>query len=215
MVEHISPLHLEDHLDDAPAVFSNPGWLYNIGNLLALLGALLLFVLLAGSTLSFVGLAAHFLGNWPAVLTTAASLIFWISGMYYAKAWAGGFPPHARSTAIGHGLSTLGALTIGVALMGLAHTEVSLALAIIATILHAGGKLASWRAPQSDTYFKAMPLYSRVPYFTTLCLDMRSDILAGAPLGATLIGLVLPLFLAMATLFWARADWILLQKSAE
>ena len=212
-----SPIRFERHHVEAVATFSNPGLLYNIGNLFAFFGTLALFMLLSGSGRGVTadGFAAHFLGNWPAVLTTAASLVFWISGMQYAKAWAKGFPPEARSNNAGHALSTLGALTIGIALMGLARTEVSLALAIIATILHAGGKLASWRAPSRDDYFKPMPLYSRVPYVTTLCLDMRSDVLAGGALNDVVTGLSLPLFLLVATMFWARADWLLLQKVGE
>ena len=215
MRELAPPHRFERRQVDMASIFSNPGLLYNIGNLLAIFGTLTLFMLLSGSGRGVTadGFVAHFLGNWPAVLTTAASLIFWVSGMQYAKAWAKGFPPEAKSNNAGHALSTLGALTIGVALMGLARSEVSLALAIIATILHAGGKLASWRAPGADDYLKPMPLFSRVPYVTTLCLDMRSDVLSGAGLNDVVTGLALPMFLLMATMFWARADWLLLQKA--
>ncbi len=217
MRELASPIRFERSRVAVVPTFSNPGLLYNIGNLIAFFGALALFMLLSGSGRGVTadGFVAHFLGNWPAILTTAASLIFWVSGMQYAKAWAKGFPPDAKSNNFGHALSTLGALTIGVALMGLARTEVSLALAIIATILHAGGKLASWRAASRDDYFKPMPLYSRVPYVTTLFLDMRSDVLSGIALNDVVTGLALPLFLLVATMFWARADWLLLQKVGE
>lgn len=217
MRELASPHRFGRRQVDFVSILSNPGLLYNIGNLIAFFGALALFMLLSrsGRGVTADGFVAHFLGNWPAVLTTAASLIFWVSGVQYAKAWTKGFPPEAKSNNAGHALSTLGALTIGVALMGLARTEVALALAIIATILHAGGKLASWRAPGADDYFKPMPLYSRVPYVTTLCLDMRSDMLAGGALNDVVTALSLPLFLLVATLFWARADWLLLQKVRE
>jgi hypothetical protein len=215
MRETISPLQFEPRPVEVAPTFSNPGLLYNIGNLIALCGALALFILLSGSGRGVTadGFVAHFLGNWPAVLTTLASLVFWVSGAQYAKAWAKGYPPEAKSNSAGHALSTMGALTIGIALIGLARTEVALALAIIATILHAGGKLASWRAPTRDGYFKPMPLFSRVPYVTTLCLDMRNDLLSGAALHEVAIVLALPLFLLIATLFWARADWLLLQDT--
>jgi hypothetical protein len=205
MRELASPLRYEQRHVEAVAIFSNPGLLYNIGNLIAFFGALALFMLLSGSGR---GVTAD-----GFVLTTAASLIFWVSGVQYAKAWAKGFPPVTKSNNAGHALSTLGALTIGIALMGLARTEVALALAIVATILHAGGKLASWRSPTCDDYFKPMPLYSRIPYVTTLCLDIRNDVLTGGPLHIVMPGLVLPLFLICATAFWARADWLLLQKA--
>ncbi len=214
MRELASPLRFERRRVELKPTFSNPGLLYNIGNLIAFFGALALFMLLSGSGrgVTVDGFAAHFLGNWPAVLTTAASLIFWGSGVQYAKAWTHGFPPEAKSNKAGHALSTLGAFTIGFALMGLARSEVSLALAIIATILHAGGKLTSWRAPHCDDYFKPMPLYSRIPYVTTLCLDMRNDVLSGNAMTDVVTGVALPLFLLVATTFWARADWLLLQK---
>ncbi len=215
MREFASPLQLAERPVIVTATLSNPGLLYNIGNCFAVIGAMALFALLSdsGNSVKAEGFVTHFLGHWPALLTTIASVIFWISGMNYAKAWDRGFPPEARANNIGHALSTVGALTIGVALMGLARTEATLALAIIATILHAGGKLASWRSPTCDDYFKPMPLYSRVPYVTTLCLDMRSDVLTGGSLMALAAGLVLPVFLLCATMFWARADWLLLQKT--
>jgi hypothetical protein len=217
MRELAPPLSFERPRVDIVTTLSNPGMLYNIGNLIAFFGALALFILLSGSGRGATanGFIAYFFGNWPAILTTAATLIFWISGLQYAKAWAKSFPPEAKANNAGHALSTFGALTIGMSLMGLARTEVALALAIIATILHAGGKLASWLAPTRDDYFKPMPLYSRIAYVTTLCLDMRSDVLSGVGLNDVITGLVLPVFLLFATTFWARADWLLLQKASE
>ena len=217
MRELASPLRFEDRPETIKATLSNPGLLYNIGNACAVFGTLTLFVLLSrsGRGVTADGFVAHFLGNWPAVLTTTASLVFWVSGMKYASAWAKGFPPDAKANSLGHALSTLGALTIGVALMGLARSEVSLALAIIATILHAGGKLVSWRSPTCDDYFKPMPLYSRVPYLTTLCLDIRSDVITSQSWNLLPANFVLPLCLLAATLFWARADWLLLQTVEE
>ena len=217
MRELASPLRFEKRHVAITAAYSNPGFLYNMGNLLALFGSLALFVLLSGSGRGVTadGFAAHFLGNWPALLTTIASVIFFVSGLQYAKGWAKGFPPDTRSNNAGHALSTLGALTIGIALIGLARTEVALALAIVATILHAGGKLASWRSPTRDGYFKPMPLYSRVPYLTTLCLDMRNEVITSQSWNLLPANFVLPLCLLAATLFWARADWLLLQTVEE
>lgn len=215
MLEAASRVKFESRHIGVAAILSNPGLLYNIGNVVAFFGTLILFLLLSSSQRgpTVDGLLSHFLGNWPAVFTTLASVVFWVSGLQYAKAWAKGFPPEAKANNTGHALSTLGALAIGIALMGLARSEVSLALAIIATILHTGGKLASWRTPNADDYFKPMPLYSRVPYITTLCLDMRYDVLSGAPLDVLVMGLTLPSFLLVATVFWARADFLLLPKA--
>jgi hypothetical protein len=193
---------------------SNPGLLYNIGNAIAFSGALMAFVLhaLLSENLSGASLASHFIGNAPALLTTVATCVFWISGLAYAKAWDRGFPPHPVFNRRGHALSTLGAFCIGLALVLMARTEVALALALVATMLHVAGKWVSWRAPDADQYFKPMPLYSRVPYATTVLLDLRSDMLTSASLDEATIKVVLPLFLLLATLFWARADWLLLPQ---
>jgi hypothetical protein len=215
MIGAFSPALLARHRADVRDALSNPGFLYNAGNLMTFVGSVILFVVVSGGSqgLTLNGFAAHFLGNWPAALTTLATIIFWTSGMKYAAAWSHGFPPDQRLNGAGHAISTLGALTIGVALIGLARTEVALALALIATILHAGGKMVSWLAPQDDCYFKPMPLYSRIPYVTTLCLDMRSDLLTSATAREFASKITLPVFLLVATLFWARADWLLLPKA--
>lgn len=214
MRELSTPLKEQRRPVNMTAALSNPGLLYNAGNLIAVAGSVAFLLLLSVSHRGVTthGFVSHFLGNWPALLTTIASLVFWIGGIQYAKAWSRGFPPIAIYNSRGHGLSTLGAVLIGAALIGMARTEVALALAIIATILHAGGKLASWQAPDADGYFKPMPLYSRIPYVTTLCLDMRSDVLTALTPGALLGNLVLQICLILATIFWARADWLLLPK---
>jgi hypothetical protein len=193
---------------------SNPGVMYNVGNAIAFAGSLFASVLYALATqdLSGKGLTQHFLGNAPALLTTFATLVFFVSGLSYAKAWARGFPPHPRHNRRGHALSTIGAVSIGLALVLMARTEVALALALVATILHVGGKFASWQTPDSDHYFKPMPLYSRVPYVTAVLLDMRSDMLTAASSAELVVKLALPVFLLAAALFWARADWLLLPK---
>ncbi len=192
----------------------NPGQLYNAGNALAIFGALLSCAVLAGIQKTSVayGIGNFFFGSLPALLATLASTIFWVSGMKYAEAWKHGFPPQAKANAAGHALSTLGALLIGLALMAMARSEVALALAIVATILHVGGKWGSWTAPGNDAYFKPMPFYSRVPYVTSLCLDIRSDWLHSAAVDGV-PQILLPLGLIFAAAFWARADWCLLQKA--
>jgi hypothetical protein len=209
-----SRLAIDRPIFDFKQSSSNPGLLYNIGNAIAFFGAISAFVLhaLLAQNLSGTSFAGHFIGTAPAVLTTVATLVFWIGGLNYAKAWAGGFPPQPVFNGRGHALSTLGAFSIGLALVLMARTEVALALALVATILHVGGKWVSWKAPDADQYFKPMPLYSRVPYATTVLLDLRNDMLTSHSLDDATIKVVLPLFLLVATLFWARADWLLLPQ---
>ncbi len=196
-------------------MLANPGQLYNAGNALAIFGALLSCSVFAGIQKISVAqsIGSFFFGSLPALLATLASVIFWVSGMKYAEAWKHGFPPRARANASGHALSTLGALLIGFALMAMARSEVALALAIVATILHVGGKWGSWTAPDHDAHFKPMPFYSRVPYVTSLCLDIRSDWLNSNTTVDGVPQMLLPLALIFAAAFWARADWCLLQNS--
>jgi hypothetical protein len=189
---------------------SNPGILYNIGNGIAFCGALLVFAATVPHGFVVQGLGKHFLGNWPAAFTSMATVLFWLGGLKYARAWSHGFPPDATANAAGHALSSGGALLIGFALIGLARSDVALALALVATFMHLGGKLASWRIPDNDCYFKALPLYSRIPYVTALCLDLRAEYLSGASGTALAAALLLPLGLLVAAGFWGRADWLLL-----
>ncbi len=197
-------------------ILENPGTLYNIGNAVAIFAAASGSAMIAAThhTSAVTNIAASFLGSMPALLTTFASVVFWVSGMKYAAAWKHGFPPDRKANNDGHALSTFGALLIGLALMAFARSEVALALAIIATILHAGGKWGSWQSPDNDTYFKPMPFYSRVPYVTSLCLDMKLDWLRQDMATENLPHLILPLGLIYATFFWARADWLLLPKTS-
>jgi hypothetical protein len=193
----------------------NPGQLYKVGNVLVIFSAVSSCVLLAGVQHLSVAdsISDFFFGSLPSIVATAASFVFWTSSVKYADAWKKGFPPDQNSNAAGHALSTLGAILIGIALMAMARTEVALALAIVSTILHVGGKWGSWIAPGNDAFFKPMPFYSRIPYVTSLFLDIRADWLNSNGAAGDMSLVLLPLGLILATVVFARADWCLLQKA--
>ena len=189
---------------------NNPGHMYNVGNLVAFAGALGIFALQIKLARGDQSLWQHLFGTLEATATSLATLVFWIGGRKYATAWVRGFPPEERANRAGHVLSCFGAILIGVVLVRLAATETALALSLIATILHVGGKLGSWLAADQDRHFKPMPFYSRIPYAATLMLDLRHGFLTDLEGQAWDASMLMPAMLIVATIFWARADWVLL-----
>jgi hypothetical protein len=189
----------------------NPGRLYNLGNYLALSAAILHCLVSAYvkgiTTTSEIG--SFFFGSWPAMFTTLAVLIFFVSGRIYAKAWATGFPPIAKLNSQGHMLSAMGAVFVGVGLIGISQNNLSLFLAVTTTILHAGGKFGSWIGFGNDAAFKILPLLSRGTYIASLVLDIAATTMQNN-FGMNLsIEILLPLALITAAAAWARADWLL------
>lgn len=192
----------------------NPGLLYNAGNLISVLAACADCIVSANiiGRSTAPNFTNYFFGTWPAILTSMAVAFFLMSGNRYALAWKNGFPPEQKRNAHGHLLSALGALLIGIALMGLAQNQLTLVLALITTILHFGGKFGSWAAPRFDAQFKLMPLFSRTTYVATLALDIIAQIQHTESTDILIANLILPSCLIAATFFWARADWLLMPK---
>lgn len=197
-----------------PKFLQNPGLLYNCGNLVSILAACadcILAAKIAGqsSELNFID---YFFGTWPAIFTSLAVAVFFTSGNQYSLAWKNGFPPDQNRNAQGHLLSALGALLIGIALLGLAQNQLAVFLASITTALHVSGKLGSWAAPKYDAQFKIMPLLSRTTYVATLALDIIAQIQHTESTDILIAKLILPSCLIAATFLWARADWLLMPK---
>ncbi len=191
----------------------NPGIFYNVGNGLALFAAIFHCAVRANLDVasSISELRNYFFGTWPALFTSLAVVAFLFSGRKYAQAWASGFPPVERANQTGHLVSAFGAILIGLGLIGFSVTALTLALAIITTLLHAGGKFGSWWSKDRIDLFKVMPLVSRVTYGASLAFDIQSQIAKMASFSDATV-LLLPSALIFATLFWARADWLLRPK---
>jgi hypothetical protein len=197
-----------------PKLLNNPGLLYNCGNLISVLAACadcILAAKIAGQS-NALNFTNYFFGTWPAIFTSMAVAVFLAGGNKYTLAWKNGFPPDQKRNAHGHLLSALGALLIGVALLGLAQNQLAFYLALITTFLHVGGKFGSWAAPRYDAQFKAMPLLSRTTYVATLSLDIIAQIQHTQSTDMLIAKLILPSCLMAATIFWARADWLLMPK---
>jgi hypothetical protein len=197
-----------------PKFVHNPGLLYNVGNLISVLAACadcILAAMIAGQS-NAPNFTNYFFGTWPAIFTSLAVAVFLMSGNKYALAWKYGFPPDQKRNAQGHILSAFGALLIGIALLGLAQNPLAFYLALVTTLLHVGGKLGSWAAPYDDVKFKIMPFLSRTTYVATLSLDIVSQIQNAQSTDALIAKLMLPASLIAATIFWARADWLLIPK---
>jgi hypothetical protein len=197
-----------------PKFAHNPGLLYNCGNLISVLAACAdcVFAAKIAGQSNTPNFTHYFFGTWPAIFTSIAVAVFLAGGNKYNLAWKNGFPPDQKRNAQGHALSALGALIIGIALLGLAQSRLAFFLAFVTTFLHVGGKFGSWVAPSYDVQFKIMPLLSRTTYVATLSLDIVSQIQYAQNTDMMIIKLILPSCLIAATFFWARADWLLMPK---
>lgn len=192
----------------------NPGLLYNYGNFISVLAACAdcIFAAKIAGQSNAPNFTNYFFGTWPAIFTSMAVVVFLVGGNKYALAWKNGFPPDQKHNAQGHIVSALGALLIGIALLGLAQSQLALILALITTCLHVCGKFGCWVAPQYDAQFKIMPLLSRITYVASLSFDIAAQVQHSQSLDIWTSKLVLPAGLIAATLFWARADWLLMPK---
>ena len=132
---------------------AGPGGYYNIGNAIGLVGGIALSVAAAGGdagpSLRTVAHAAfdYLAGSTSALSVSVAMLIFFWSGEAYHRAWAGGFPPDARSNRRGDLLSGYGAIALALGLFLLGQPL----LAATAGLLHAFGKFGSARQHPAAT----------------------------------------------------------------
>jgi hypothetical protein len=197
-----------------PKFLHNPGLLYNSGNLISVLAACadcILAARIAGQS-NGPNFINYFFGTWPAIFTSMAVAVFLIGGNEYTLAWKNGFPPDQKRNSQGHAISAFGALLIGIALLGLAQNDLAIFLSLVTTCLHTGGKLGSWIIPERDAQFKIMPLLSRATYVATLTIDVVAQVQYSQNNDALIVKLIMPACLIAATLFWARADWLLMPK---
>lgn len=186
---------------------TNPGGLYNAGNVIGFSTGLLAAVssaALVGSGAGPLDAAADFLMGSPAALAmTVATAIFFWGGLVYSKAWANGAPPDQRLNRHGDIYSGAGAICLaaGLSLLG------DPLLAASAGLLHALGKFGSALAGSETIAWRGKTLS-----VSSLCKDLV--FLSRLPaLAAALMGLsadVLSLSFVACTVVWAVADWKLL-----
>ncbi len=190
------------------AYLLNPGKLYNSGNYLAISAAVVQQILLTEAVFSqsLNGIAGAFFGSAPALCTSIATLTFFIGGNHYTKAWAKGFPAIESHNRAGHLWSALGALLLGVGLAGFAQSNFALAMCLISTALHVGGKFGSALNPTNDAAFKPLPLFSRLPYAASLCADVYAQFSIPQSTAMLLTNITLPASLVFCAILWATAD---------
>lgn len=197
-----------------PWLRPEPGMLYNLGNALGFIAglgvALAVDVSHDESAAAWSRAIAHIAGSPAAAALTGASIVFFVGGLAYTKAWTNGAPPDARLNRQGDLLSGVGAVLLGSGLIMMGN----LWLAASAGVLHAAGKFGSALGGAATgqgslgyaDLCKDIVLASRVP-----------AILVGA---AALWGqlmvlespqeLVLSLSFVACCLIWGAADWMLL-----
>jgi hypothetical protein len=194
------------------ARLSGPGGYYNIGNAFGLMtGIAIQFIAVDPGASAFDALKAYFAGNSGGFAITIATLIFFLSGEAYHRAWANGFPPDARMNFFGDLLSGLGALALGTGLFSLGEPL----MAATAGLLHAAGKFGSafYRAGASSRanwpfLFRLAVLLSRAPALLLSTLALSQAVSAMAH-GGSAMAAASAASLIVCYLLWAKADLLL------
>lgn len=195
---------------------SGPGGYYNIGNALALSAGLTIqFATAAANQSAYDKTLAYFAGNSGGLAITISTLIFFVSGEAYHRAWANGFPPDARLNFHGDFLSGLGALMLGIGLFALGDPF----MAATSGLLHAAGKFGSAfyknRGSSSDgierhKLFRMAVLLSRAPALLISTVALLHGVSTIADGGSALTTASAASLIA-CYLLWAKADLLLLR----
>jgi hypothetical protein len=191
-----------------------PGGLYNIGNFLGLAAGITVQIAHSADSGAAKALVDYLAGDVSAFMLTLATLVFFVSGEAYHRAWQYGYPPDKRLNRLGDLLSAVGALALGVALLKLGQPF----LAATAGLLHAAGKLSS-AICKSDAasgtdwpwIFRASVLVSRVPAMLAALIELLGHLTALTHGGPTLPALM-PATLLVCYVLWAKADLLLFRR---
>lgn len=204
-----------------------PGGYYNLGNALGLAaGIVFQFIAAHGEAgASAVDIVRQYLVGSPGATALSVSMImFFVSGEMYHRALATCSEPDVVMLRRADFLSGVAALVLAVALVLFG----SLWLALVSTVLLAGGKLGNALSPDGrwpvriellslggtklrrewDLY-RLAPLLSRAPAITAILIEITRLLAVGPP------DIALPLaqsaVLLVCYLLWARADLLLLR----
>jgi len=185
----------------------SPGFLYNAGNILGLCIGLAIAV--AGSGRSGQTLLTYFAGDASALCLTAATLVFFVSGAVYERAWQVLDRMRLRMVRSADVLSGVGALLLGASLMLVGQPLLALASAALNSVGKFGSALAAGRSEQICRYCRWLVLGSRTPGLMA----------SAAPLLAAAVGsvgpsgqdLLMSVTLVACYLVWAGADFLLLK----
>jgi hypothetical protein len=209
--------HAVKHITAFGARLRDPGFLYNLGNVICLAAGVTATII--ASSARDVGdrsLAAHifsfFVGSPAATLISLATLSFFVGGMAYSKAWQHGLPPDPAQNRKGDIYSGIGAAFFGAGMMLIGNPL----LALSGGLMHALGKFGSAAAGDRTLGFASRELQLR-----SLCKDLvllsRFPAILSALTGAAsallsfdIATLLLPISAVICCLFWMLADFHLL-----
>ncbi len=189
-----------------------PGGLYNLGNLIALVGGFSGYVVTSGAERGLLALLVEYLfGSVGTGCLTVAIVVFLISGEAYHRAWRHGAPPILRLNRLGDLLSAIAAVILTFALVSFGETT----LAVAAGALLAFGKIGTALLPERSSEaltsgFRLMVVASRVPSLGALGISLFVYATAGGDSVAATMALVM----FVSYLFWLAADCLLMWPPA-
>lgn len=195
-----------------------PGGYYNIGNLIGLCTGLTLQLTTAGTS-GLTGtdlIVAYFVGSPATLALTIATIIFFISGEMYHRAWRGPDAPNANLNRFADLLSASGGAVLAISLFYLGQPV----LAIFTGVLIVLGKLGSGvfgDAPEAVPFwprdwpdlFRSIVLVGRIPGMVAAGLELWHQMATGA----LALSVIQPAVMVLCHLLWMRADILLLQGS--
>lgn len=204
-----------------------PGGYYNLGNALGLFAGLAFQLLAAGAEAgaSLSEAVREYLVGSPGSTALSVSMImFLVSGEMYHRAFATRAGPDAMMMRRADFLSGLAALVLAISLVLFG----SLWLALVSTVLLAGGKLGNALSPEGRwpvhfdfpsfrgstlhrecDLFRLAPALSRVPAIAAVLIEITRLLTVG-PAGLGL-HLAQSAVLLICYLLWARADLLLMR----
>ena len=198
---------------------AGPGGFYNLGNAVALgTGiALQLRTANASGTGWSRALLAYFVGSPSATALTVATIVFFVGGEVYHRAWQAGSEPDPFLLRLGDLLSAVGAVALGIGLLILDKPV----LAAFSGLLHALGKLGNSLPPAErmrDRFwprhlpdpFRLSVVVSRIPALLAASLAILAAA-AGWAYGSSGSDVAASFGLIVAYLLWTKADVMLLR----
>jgi hypothetical protein len=205
-----------------------PGGYYNIGNALGLSAgiAVQFFAARAEADASLVDVVREYLVGSPgATALSIAMIMFFVSGEMYHRAGDARTGPAVRMMRRADFLSGVAALVLAIALVLFG----SLWLALVSTVLLAGGKLGNALSSQGCwpvrveylglakttlsrelDLFRLAPLLSRISAIVAILTEIVRLLAIGSP--GTVLHLSQSTVLLICYLLWGRADLLLLRR---
>ena len=194
---------------------TGPGGLYNVGNVIALVGGISIQWMAVEETVSIGAIIAQYLfGSPEASLLSLAVLIFLVSGEVYHRAWSHRGETALRMVRIGDGLSGVAAVVLTFALVQVGEAW----LGLIGGVMLIVGKFGTAFLPErpNSSQFSARTtkllrltvVASRGPSLAALLIAILSAFASGA-----LKGLAMPILMVVCYLIWLWADILLMRIS--